>query len=283
MSRSARQKLDDDNSHRIEKTQRRVLPECLQFNRERSMPIASIFGTRGFFVFSSEQSYDKFKETNFKFNVLDADGVGVPLFHIVRNYNVLGHFTGSSPDFQIYKYVLQKLQDPPLYSECQVISKDKLFRLCKIPYCEIYSHLSFFETKYDFFYPSRTQPFKRYQMVKQNNFRDLDAYLNGMHFHWHVKFYSDHYRLTYLDEEGHGSSSEKQIDRPDFVIGHYTKKFSNILPRSISKCSNVIIGEQSPPDYLGITSVPELTEAFACQGALIHYLEHIEDKRKRRR
>ncbi|CAI4036655.1 hypothetical protein SMKI_15G5060 [Saccharomyces mikatae IFO 1815] len=252
------------------------------------MPIARILGTRGFFVFSSKQSYDRFKETNFNISVLDSEGVGVPFLHIVRNYNVIGHLTGSSPDFHIYKYVLQKAEDPPLYSESKVICEDKAFRLCKIPYCEIYSHLNFLKTKYDFFYPSGTQFHKKYQVVKQNNFRDLDTYLDGLHFHWHVKFYSDHYRLMYFNEYDLGSSNDarakrKQSDAPDIdiVVGHYTKRFSNFIPRSISKCSELVIGEQSRPDSLGISSVPVLTETFACQGALIHYLEHIEEKNRK--
>ncbi|CAI6902116.1 ANL_collapsed_G0053890.mRNA.1.CDS.1 [Saccharomyces cerevisiae] len=101
------QPLSDDDNYRIEKTQRNTIPERLHFSRERNMPIASIFGTRGYFVFSSEQSYDKFKQTNFNISTLDADGVGVPLFHIVQSYNVIGKITRSSPDFYIYKYVLQ--------------------------------------------------------------------------------------------------------------------------------------------------------------------------------
>ena len=247
------QPLSDDDNYRIEKTQRKTIPERLHFSRERNMPIASIFGTRGYFVFSSEQSYDKFKQTNFNISTLDADGVGVPLFHIVQSYNVIGKITRSSPDFYIYKYVLQGVQDPPLYSDCKVICQDKVFRLCKILYCEIYAHQGFFETKYDFFYPSKTQPVKKYQIIKQSNMRDLYSTLDGMRFRWHVKFYSDHFRLMFLDEDRLNYSNSNQKERqkpdqgkskaPDFVIGHYTRTFSDILPRSTSKCSNLIIGE----------------------------------------
>ncbi|CAD6643879.1 CEI_1a_G0052130.mRNA.1.CDS.1 [Saccharomyces cerevisiae] len=287
------QPLSNDDNYRIEKTQRNTIPERLHFSRERNMPIASIFGTRGYFVFSSEQSYDKFKQTNFNISTLDADGVGVPLFHIVQSYNVIGKITRSSPDFYIYKYVLQGVQDPPLYSECKVICQDKVFRLCKILCCEIYAHQGFFETKYDFFYPSKTQPVKKYQIIKQSNMRDLYSTLDGMRFRWHVKFYSDHYRLMFLDEDRLNYSNSNQKERqkpdqvkskaPDFVIGHYTRTFSDILPRSTSKCSNLIIGEHSRPDSLGITTVPDLTQEFACQGALIHYLLHIEREKNKKR
>lgn len=281
-----------DDNYKIEKTQRKTIPERLHFNRERNMPIASIFGTRGYFVFSSEQSYDKFKQTNFNISVLDAEGVGVPLFHIIQSYNVLGRFTRSSPDFYVYKYILRRVQDPPLYSECKVICEDKVFRLCKVLCCEIYASQGFFETKYDFFFPSKTHPVKKHQVIRQSSMRDLYSTLDGMRFRWHVKFYSDHFRLMYLDENlslSNGGQKERQeqnqrkMKAPDFIIGHYTRTFSDVLPRATSKRSNLIIGEQSRPDSLGITSVPELTEEFACQGALIHYLLHIERERDRGR
>lgn len=283
MFRLVRQKLTDENHYKIEKTQRKQIPEPLHFNRERNLPIATIIGKRGFFVFPSMQSYDRFKRTNFNISVLDADGVGVPLFHIVQNYNVIGQVIGKSPNFHISKYVLQRVQDPPLYTECKVICEDKAFRLCKIPFCEIYCQLGFLDTEYEFFYPSRSQPVKNYRMVKRHNFRDLDVCLDGMNFRWHVKVLSDHYRLMYLDEntpsnnqKNRQKQSQRKIDSPDFVLGHYTRDYSNLLPRSIAKSSNLIIGENSRHDCLGISSVPELTEMLACQGALVEYLEHIE-------
>ncbi|KOG98124.1 uncharacterized protein DI49_3167 [Saccharomyces eubayanus] len=282
----ARQKLTDENHYKIEKTRRKQIPEPLHFNRERNLPIATIFGKRGFFVFPSVQSYDMFKRTNFNLSVLDADGVGVPLFHIVQNYNIIGQIVGKSPNFTIFKYVLQRAQDPPLYTKSKVICEDKAFRLCKIPFCEIYSQLSFRDTKYEFFYPSRSQSVNNYQMVRQNNFRDLDVCLNGMNFCWHVKVLSDHYRLMYLDENTPSDSqtnkqkqTQRKIVSPDFVVGHYKRDFSNILPRSVAKSSNLIIGENSRADCLGISSVPELTEMLACQGALVEYLEHIRRRK----
>lgn len=47
--------------------------------------------------------------------------------------------------------------------------------------------------------------------------RDLYSTLDGMRFRWHVKFYSDHFRLMFLDEDrlNYSNSNQKERQKPD--------------------------------------------------------------------
>lgn len=286
-----RDSFKGDDAFRIDSGNEKRNSE-FQFNRNRNMPIASIFGHNGYFLFSSENSFDKFKQTEFKFSSLDPDGVGVPLFHIEHQ---LGSVICNSPTFMIYKYILQSNEDSPPYSEFKIVKQDSYLCLYKVPFCEIYSRLDLVRTEYELIFQGK-QGEPSHLMVRGFSNRDLHSRLNNINLRWHVSFSplipSDHYKLLVLDENAPSllddpatKKRKKKLNgdsKQDFIIAHYTRKDRDMLLHTVSKKSNLIVGEQSELSAYGITSVPWNTQIIACEGMLIQYLEHYERRRKQR-
>lgn len=285
-----RDSFKGDDSFRIDSGNEKRHSE-FQFNRNRNMPIATIFGHNGFFLFPSEHSFDKFKQTKFDFPSLDADGVGLPLFHIQHQY-LSGNFTSNSPIFIIYKYVLQANEDSPPYSEFKVVAQDSSLILYKIPFCEIYRRFDVVTIEFELNFASPAQQGTSHSLVKGFTNRDLHTRLNNRNLCWHVNFFpvvaSNHYKLLVLDEnvpslldDPETKKRKKKLKKKteeSFSIAHYTSKYCDMLPHTVSKRANVIVGEQSEATAFGITSVPWNTQVIACEGMLIHFMEQNEGR-----
>lgn len=284
-----RDSFKGDDSLRIDSGNEKRHSE-FQFNRSRNMPIAAIFGHNGFFLFSSEHSFDKFKQTKFDFPLLDAEGVGLPLFHFQHQFTLSGNFTSNSPFCIIYKYVLQSNEDSPPYSEFKAVAKDRSLILYKIPFCEIFRRFDFVRTEFELKFASQWPEGASPLLVKGLTNRDLHTRLNNRDLCWHISFFpvgaSNHYKLLVLDDnvpslldDSETKKRKKKLEKKteeSFSIAHYTRKYRDMLPHTVSKRSNVIVGEQSEATAYGITSVPWNTQVIACEGMLIHFLEQTE-------
>lgn len=249
----------------------------------RKLPLVNILGKRGFFLFSSKQSYDKFKVTKFKEAKLDIEGVGVPLFHMVNNYDIIAYVSAKNPLYVVYRYVLEELQNPPPYSHSEVVLQNDIYCLYKVPFCEIYKSRGFTKTKYKLLFPFQSKDTIEYEMIEDKFSKEFDVNFEGSSLLWNVASQKDSsfsYDLrlqdSYASQDG-SASSMLPLTGPGATIGQYSPKCFGRIPRTTYGCADLWINENSRPEAFGITSVPWVTELLACQGMLIHRIN--EDRR----
>ncbi|GCF01688.1 hypothetical protein ZYGM_000052 [Zygosaccharomyces mellis] len=249
----------------------------------RRLPLVNILGKRGFFLFTSKQSYDKFRITKFKDVKLDADGVGVPLFHMVTKYDITAHVSAKKPIYVIYKYVVKELQSPPPYTHSEVVLQVDSYCLYKVPFCEIYKCRGFTETSYKLLFPFEPESAKEYKMVEDSFSMGFEVKFGGNSLVWDVTAQKNHalcYDLRVEDTstvENNLTSGTLPVNGPNCTIGNYNPKLFGRIPMSTYNCANLLFNEKSGPAAFGITSVPYVTELLACQGMLIHRID--EDRR----
>ena len=277
----------------IDKKDDKRTPEFLHFNRERDMPIVSVAGVDGYMMFPSPQSFDRFRNEGSKteFLLTDAEGVGFPLFHIVRE-NVMERWSPTPTPilYRIYAYEIRASDSVPPYGSYEVVSKNHHFKLYRRLYCSVSRFDSGGLSQYKMVFENRElEQQKSIYMVHKHDFRDLDTKVLNTGFRWHVKYSpvitNDHYRLMYMNPQTVSlldTSEEKAAkkgneatgkSRYEAVIGHYSTERGDLIPKKTVKCADFIVGEQGSPDSLGLVNVPLLTKVFACQSLLIHCIE----------
>ncbi|SJM88808.1 uncharacterized protein ZBIST_4997 [Zygosaccharomyces bailii] len=233
-------------------------------------------------MFSIKQSFDKFKVENVKEVELDVDAVGVPLFYMVNNHDIVAYVSAKKPLYVVYRYVLEELQrSPPPYSK--IILHNDIYCLYKVPYCEIYRSRGFTKTRYKLLFLVSSKAAKEYEMIKDKFSKQFEISIEGSSLLWDVacqnnSSFSYDLRLqdSYASQDG-SASNMLLLTGPGAIIGQYSPRIFKSIPRTTYNCADLWINENSRPETFGITSVPLITEVLACQGMLVHRTN--EDRR----
>lgn len=270
------------------------VPEQFRFKSERTLPMVRFWNRRGIFLFSSRQSLDKFKAegSSFGFAPTNKEGVGIPLFHIVRELLDL------VPTFNIYKYEIVSVNDPPVYStEAELISDNGNFKLYKIPFCKINMTVDLTRIQYNFhFFSTPVDKQADTSLIKQPNFRDMDTEIDSYIMRWHINYTpiltNSHYTLELLPANMTSLYDNKSLTVRNnmmgepvydkFVVGHLTSDTSDLLPKTTSKVAKLIVGETKINSF-GISDIPWNTQVLACQSLLIHYIDEIKERETSRK
>lgn len=263
------------------------LPEPFQVNRKRNMPIVKCFGTDGYFLFPSENSYDVYKQNNKEIGRLDGEGVGIPLLHISLEFPSLGNAVGNAPSLMVWKYVLIPAGEAPPYIYHEVVREGSKWCLYRVPFCEIYRKWSFNHREYRFTFPYDKFPTTNCTLKRTVANRDLYTYVGDVSLRWHVPMPclidTDHYTLQILDDsvpnlldDSATAKRKKRLNtrRKPIEIARYTRNDRDFMPHQTSKRANLYVGEWSNTAAYGIAEVPWTTQMLACHGLLIHYIEH---------
>lgn len=282
----------------VDKVVDEKFPEQFQVNRQRNMPVAKFFAHRGYYLFPSENSYDVFKQNGNEIMVRDAQGVGVPLLHITEEFPSLGKWAGNAPEYMVYRYILVPSTGPPLAVPHEIVVQGPELSVCKVPFCEIYHKWQFKDTEYRFGFPYEQVTTASCMVKRSFANRDLYTYVGDVSLRWHVQAAivsnTDHYKLQLLDDsmpnlldDSATAKRKKQLrkTRNPAEIAHYTRTYRDTMPHRNSKRANLYIGERSTNVSYGIVDVPWTTLVLACQGLLIHYIEHErrEEREKNRK
>lgn len=252
----------------------------------RNLPVVNILGKRGFFLFTSRQSYDKFKVTKFKNAKLDADGVGIPLLHMVTKYDITAHISAKKPIYVIYKYVIGELENPPPYSQGELVLQNNIHCLYKVPFCEIYRSRGYTKTSYKLVFPFESESTNECRITEDTISKQFEVSFNGNNLVWDVMSQMNHafsYGLRVQNSyasDNNFTSSIPPINGTGTAIGKYNPKLFGRVPKMTYACADLWINEKSRLAAYGIASVPCITEHLACQGMLIHPID--EDRRRRR-
>ncbi|CCD24293.1 uncharacterized protein NDAI_0C06340 [Naumovozyma dairenensis CBS 421] len=278
-----------------------TVPKQFHISTQRSMPVVKVFGSFGYIMFSSKQSYDRFKVSpKTEFNDYDYDGVGIPLLQIVRDEDLRLPFSSKEASvFKIYKFEIKSVKEPPPYDKKAVlIENNGRFKLYKVPFCQIYKKSSFTNVEYVFRFMNGPIGKTKYGTIHRREFRDLYTKLDDkINFRWHIDYNpimtNDHYILELLDEievslldSDIVKREKKKLENShkchNHIMGHYTKQTGDLFPGILCKEGELIMGEllENVGKY-GITDVPWLTQVFACQSLLLHYLDHDKEKEKK--
>ncbi|CAI1659271.1 hypothetical protein SEUBUCD646_0M04550 [Saccharomyces eubayanus] len=294
----------DEQRLKIEMTNRKDFPKCLNFNRERRMPIAQVSGEDGFLIFPSQQSYESFEYSKKKLFEMKmrSDGIGITLLQII-NCNPASSKTScdkiKTKDvlyFKIFKFILRTADEPPPYAVTKTVSSKNGLILYKVPLYEIYRDVTTKTSNYRFVGIIPTEP-NSLAIANRDSCRDLDTRVNNLNLRWKVSYSSvatnDHYKLTLLTDYKLNlldkdvvriAKNRMLIDRSRqngyrFVAAHYTRKFRASVFKHVSQKAHLIIGERcTDQKSFGLKKIPELTEKLACQSLLIHYIEYMNRK-----
>lgn len=288
---------------------------CPHFTSERNIPFVSILLTKGFFCFPSEQSFAKFLENKRKFDKLDADGLGIPLFHAVPLGVVKTILHKNLPVVKIYKFVLLEEDEPPPEHSHELISTDGGRRLFKIEFCEVYKRMgginwSRVEHKFVFHTDDLEQHEDRLFTVKMVNHvqrRHTDTRFDDLNLRWYgttgfaSPFGSGNFKLLVLDDNM--PCLTDQLTDEDYeralrshpirtlaqlpVWANYSDETGTILPKKRTvRLANFMIGEsenagnsESDTSANGIRSVPWATQVMTCMCMVLHDYESRKDKR----
>ncbi|SMN20405.1 similar to Saccharomyces cerevisiae YMR316W DIA1 Protein of unknown function, involved in invasive and pseudohyphal growth [Maudiozyma saulgeensis] len=289
--------MDDDRRLRVEKKNDKHIPEFLHFNIERHMPIVDVPTRRGYLIFPSIQSFDRFKTNRGSdINNIDENGMGIPLFLIERQLLTHGMtMLDTELTYKIYKYEIKKLDEVPPYGDFEIIAQNANFKVYKYVYSKIYKSSKLSQTALQFVVNEDKE--NASYMLHKREFRDMDTCVMNQNFRWHVRYSpleNDHYKLALLnpreisltDSPSVKLQKKKEnltkIDPYDAVIGHYTSEDKDILPGVIEKDADFVVGEQGSEANLGLSNVPELTQTFACQALVLHVIERQKERKNRR-
>lgn len=268
-----------------------------QINRRRNMPIVKRLGQVGYYVFPSENSYDKFKANGEKFGHLDAEGMGLPLLHMETGTPSFGMVAGCSSVFMIFKFLLFSAKSPPPAIQHELVAQDGQFCLYKVPFCEIYRNGLFqsMSAEYRLVFPFENGPGYNCTMKRSFMNRDMYSFVGDTNLRWHVSasilYNRDHYTLQILDDcvpnllddpdlQKKKKAMKKGKKPKNVVIGHYTRTFRDSLPHHYSKRANLYIGERADSSLYGIEGVPWTSQVLACQGLVIQFAEHMRRRSK---
>ena len=292
-------KLMDDKRLRVEKRNDDSIPESLHFNMERHMPIVDIPLARGYLIFPSVQSFDKFSENGDKENIdsLDSNGMGIPLFQIKRQLLTPGlTMIETELTYKIYKYEIKQRDDVPPYGDFEIIAENQNFKVYKYLYGKVYKSSKMTQSALQFVINNDVE--NSYFMLHKREFRDMDTCIDGYNFRWHVRYSpmeNDHYKLALLnpkevslmDSPSVKSMKKKnnitKIDPYSLVFGHYTSENEDLIPSMIMKSADFIIGEKGVASNIGLSNVPELTQKFACQALVLHVIERQKEEERDRK
>ncbi|AQZ17487.1 hypothetical protein BZL39_M00380 [Zygosaccharomyces parabailii] len=255
---------------------------------KRIMPIIHI-PYDGFFVFSSEQSYEKWECSKLEKSAITEDGLGIPLFHFKKRPCLFG--LSRKPDYLIYKYIVQKCEEPPPCDKSEVITDDNFYCLYKVLFCEVYTRYEGYSVVYKLKFPLYFKDVQHYDFVNCSKQVGYCGSLEGFDLSWKLcdkkldeyELWSDFENTSHLVNGAFTSGKEKQEqmkDAPLSVTALYSRRNCNPKDRE----ANLVFLERPQPISLGIIAVPALTEVLACHGMLIHFTQNkIREYETRRR
>ena len=300
--------MSDERLHVDQRTDKAV-PEFLQFNMERNLPICDMPMHRGYYIFPSVQSFEAFKRSRgATIEKLDANAMGVPLLRLDRQFLTHGMtMIDSEIKYKVYRYEVRSCFDPPPYGvdvrECIIVAEDAQFKVYKYLYANIYKadKLTQSALKISFVGGDNSGlqgDDNSLYMLHRREFRDMDTCIKGFNLRWHVRYSpleNDHYKLALLNPREPSLMDSPQtiankkkanitkINPYTAVLGHYTSEAEDLLPGLIVKDADFIIGENGSPANIGIANIPELTIIFAAQALVLHCVEREKEKKRRRR
>ncbi|AQZ17488.1 hypothetical protein BZL39_M00390 [Zygosaccharomyces parabailii] len=259
------------------------------FGGKRIMPIVHLPYDAGFYVFSSEQSHEKWEGFEVKRPSLNQDGQGIPLFHFKKRPCFFG--SSRKPDYLIYKYIVQKCEEPPPCDKSEVITDDNFYCLYKVLFCEVYTRYEGYSVVYKLKFPLYFKDVQHYDFVNCSKQVGYCGSLEGFDLSWKLcdkkldeyELWSDFENTSHLVNGAFTNAKEKlerRVDSPLSATALYSRRKCNPNDRD----ANLIFLEQSQPISLGITAVPALTEVLACHGMLVHLRRRQirEDEARRR-
>lgn len=258
----------------------KAVPEILQCHRTRTMIIANVFRSNGFYLFPSKNSFDIFKKE--KTPKLNEEGVGIPLLHFERLDRLLG------TKFEIFKYEIRSSNEPPPYGDYKIVDQDERYKIYKYSYCKIEKTkpLSMTNGSYPctFDFLDNTS----ITLAPVNSTRDADSTYMGYSFRWHIDFFDIfEYSLIYLPatEKWMQSNIRERKNKSffgiskvdyssDIILATISSRKCDILPRRVNKMAKIVVGENSNnTDYFGIKNVPDMTLKFAVQALYLFELQ----------
>ncbi|SMN19819.1 similar to Saccharomyces cerevisiae YNL165W Putative protein of unknown function [Maudiozyma saulgeensis] len=227
-----------------------------QFDSIRNICFVSILLTKGFFAFSSQESYNQYLQNKRKFdNVNPQTGLGVPLFHAIPVNLMKSIFrtNKSEPIMKIFKYELVKLTDDidaiSNNANAQIILECPTYKIIKHLFCTIYREDSVNQSK------RKTNSIKDSQLDQEskikhtlkfndgsqvnmfniNGRRDIDALLDGLPLRWFgfssfaSPFGSNDIKLLILDD-----------NMPNLIEDDNSESINPDLSRQTNSTNNVI-------------------------------------------
>lgn len=275
---------------------------CPSFCTERTMPLATVLLTKGFFCFPSEQSYERYLENNRTFNKLDhTEGLGIPLFHAVSAGVIKTMFNRHAPIMRIYRYQLVDSETEKSPKDGVLIMQDGSWCLYKSLFCTIYQELMYnysrVEQKLVF-----SGDYVPENLVLANfvHSRGTDTKLEGLNLRWFgtsgfaSPFGATFLKLLVLDDGMPSKVDQRKREEFDEYSRSYSGRTTGRLPiwaTYSNKCSTVIpkkrslrlaefkVGETNRDCPLGIIDVPLDTQALACMCMVLHDFESRKDRR----
>lgn len=282
---------------------------CPSFNAERTMPLASVLLTKGFFCFPSELSFRTFLDNKRRLDALDSiNGLGIPLFHAVSGGVVKSIFNRHAPIMRIYRYVLvdSNSEKPPQNGE--LISQDGFTMLFKCLFCSVYQEIvcNYSRVEHKFVFnairDSETVP-ETLIMASHVHSRGSDTRLMGLNLRWYgttgfaSPFGSGSFKLLVLDDGMPSRMDCRTLDEFERESRSYHGRTSGRLPTWATysdQCSTVFpkkrtlrlgefkIAESSRENGVcssGIFDIPKETLALTCMCLVLHDFESRKDKR----
>lgn len=273
-----------------------------RFTRERNMPFVSVILSRGFYCFPTEQSYERYLANSRKFDNLDGDGLGVPLFQVLDFSAIQILADKKLPDYRFYKYVLRKSGDPPPYQQHELISTDGNKRLYKLLFCEAFrSRLGLTKLEYRFTLYTDEGIFTTV-MIRCTQTRSIDTHFGGCNLRWKTSepflspIFSRNFKLQILDDNMPSLLDDDDTRRRKNgpvrkssqlpLWARYFADTATVIPKKrTQKLANLVIGEteeETNPASYGLGYIPWATQVLACTCMVLHHLEDERRQRKRR-
>ena len=270
---------------RVEYTTDSDVPQFLHFLGIRRMPIAQLDSNLNRVLFSSPESYERYKHVGKLTRELldDPDGLGIPLMRMEDVEEA--YFSGKSELVRnVYLFYRCAIDDTPPFEHFRQVLHNEKIALYKCLYCRVFRTNTSAGTNYTLHFMQTGDEIPMYHRFRH---RDMDTRIEGATFRWHVKYAplieNDHYKLallnpdvpSLLDYDLTGARSPEM--HPDakyrLMCAHYFSDDADFLPRNVLKVADLTVGETEQVPSPGITKVPELTMVFACQALLINALE----------
>ena len=267
---------------RVEYSTDPQIPQFLHFLGIRRMPIAQLDSNLNRVLFSSPQSFERYKHIGKLTRELldDPDGLGIPLMRMEDVEEA--YFSGKNELVRnIYLFYRCPLDETPPFEHCREMLRNDKVALYKCLYCKVFRTNTSSGTDYTLHF---MQTGDEIPMSHRFRHRYMDTRVEGATFRWHVKYApiieNDHYKLALLNpdvpsllDEGIKSPEAHQSAKYALMCAHYYSDDADFLPRSVLKVADFTMGEAEQVPSPGITKVPELTLVFACQVLLINALE----------
>lgn len=275
---------------------------CPTFNAARTMPLAYVLLTKGFFCFPSEKAYEKFLDNNRTFNTLDTnEGLGIPLFHAISAGVIKTMFNRHAPIMRIYKYMIidTDTEKPP--KDGTLVAQDGSKMLYKYLFCTIYQELmnDYSRVEHKFVFSGETAP-ENIVLANYVLSRGTDTKMQGLNLRWYgttgfaSPFGASVLKLLVLDdgmpsmmdqckleefEEYSKSYKGRSLGKLP-IWATYSDKCSTMIPKKRSlRLAEFNVGETGRECSRGIIDIPIETEALACMCMVLHDFESRKDRR----